>query len=329
MDISVVVPTFNRREVVRRTVESLFAQNFPAGRYEVIVVVDGSEDGTTEALREMKAPCRFSIVEQANEGLAAARNSGARVATGDLLLFLDDDMKCAPELVEAHVEAHRNVSRTVGFGCIFLSPESPPSLAAECFNRELGAFYLRQKTQNGDTAEGLEHVFGNSSLPRQLLDEAGGFDASFRMREDLELWVRLAAMNIQPAYVKRAVAYQYYAKTGADLIRDSEAFAEADVMFARKHPDAQVHGPLRLLERTPRWKRPLRRIAAVSPAVADLLLAPLCGLGEAFFSVPVLRKMGVRALQMRRRIHWYHRVLALGRPEMRKRSGAEPASPAE
>ena len=317
MDISVVVPTFNRREVVRRTVESLFAQNFPAEQYEVIVVVDGSVDGTTEALRAMKAPCRFNIVEQPNGGLAAARNSGAREAKGDLLLFLDDDMLSVPELVEAHVAVHRNGPRAVGFGCIFLSPESPPSLAAECFNRELGAFHLRQKTRDGDAAEDLEHVFGNSSLPRQLLDEAGGFDASFRMREDLELWVRLAAMGIRPVYVKRAIAYQYYAKTGADLIRDSEAFAVADVMLARKHPDVQVHGSLRLLERTPRWKRPLRRIAAVSPAAADLLLAPLCGLGELLFSVPVLRKMGVRALQMRRRIHWYHRVLALGGPEFR------------
>ncbi|MGH9590933.1 MAG: glycosyltransferase family 2 protein [Terracidiphilus sp.] len=316
MDISVVVPTFNRRELVKRAVESLFAQTFPAGQYEVIVVVDGSEDGTADALREMKAPCRFTVVEQPNGGLAAARNSGARVAEGDLLLFLDDDMLCVPELVEAHVEAHRNAARTVGFGCILLSPESPPSLAAECFNRELGAFYLRQKASDADAVEDLEHVFGNSSLSRELLKEAGGFDASFRMREDLELWVRLTAMKVRPTYVEHAMAYQYYAKTGADLIRDSEAFAVADVMFARKHPEARHHGQLRLLERTPRWKRPLRRIAAVSPAAADLLLAPLCGLGEAFINVPPLRGLGVRALQMRRRIHWFHRVLALGMPEV-------------
>lgn len=316
MEISVVVPTFNRREMVKRTVESLFAQKFSASQFEIIVVVDGSVDGTADALRAMKAPCRFSILEQENGGLAAARNSGARVAEGDLLLFLDDDMLCVPELVEAHAEAHRDAAWTVGFGCIFLSPESPPSLAAECFNRELGAFYLRQKAQEADAVEDLEHVFGNSSLPRELLREAGGFDEGFRMREDLELWVRLAGMGVRSSYVERAVAYQYYAKSGADLIRDSEAFAVADVMFARKHPEARHLGQLRLLERTPRWKRPLRRMAAVSPAAADLLLAPMCGLGEAFFKVPVLRNMGVRALQLRRRIHWLHKVLALGMPEM-------------
>lgn len=316
MDISVIVPTFNRRAMVKRTVQSLFAQDFASDRYEIVVVVDGSEDGTAEDLRALKAPCRFSIVEQANGGLAAARNSGAHVARGDLLLFLDDDMLCVPELVAAHAEAHRSTPRAVGFGCIFLSPESPPSLAAECFNRELGAFYLRQRAQQADAAEDLEHVFGNSSLPRRLLEQAGGFDASFRMREDLELWVRLEAMGVRSTYVERAVAYQYYCKSGADLIRDSEAFAVADVMFARKHPEARRHGHLRLLERTPRWKRPLRRIAAACPAAADLVLAPVCRLGEAFFNVPMLRNLGVRALQLQRRIHWFHKVQALRMPQI-------------
>lgn len=318
MDISVVVPTYNRREMVKRTIESLFGQNFPPTDYEIVAVVDGSEDGTAAALRELRAPCRFSIVEQPNGGLAAARNTGASVAQGDLLLFLDDDMLCVPELVAAHVHAHVHSPRTVGFGCIFLSPESPPSLAAECFNRELGAFYLRQKIKQASVELELEHVFGNSSLPRELLREAGGFDASFRMREDLELWVRLAGMGAHAAYVEDAVAYQYYAKTNADLIGDAEAFAVADVMFARKHPEVRHYGQLEMLERTPRWKRPLRRIAAVSPATVDLMLAPLCGLGEMFFSVPMLRNLGVRALQMRRRAHWFHKVLAMGIPKMNR-----------
>lgn len=311
MDISVVVPTYNRREMVRRTVESLFKQNFPPDRYEIVVVVDGSEDGTAEALRALRAPCRFRIVEQANSGLAAARNAGARAATGDLILFLDDDMLCAPELVAAHRTAHVNSPRTVGFGSIFLSPDSPPGLAAECFNRELGSFYLRHRSQQLKEEEGPEHIFGNSSLPRELLEQAGGFDANFRMREDLELWVRLAGMGVRGAFVERAVAHQYYAKTHADLIRDAEAFAVADVLFARKHPEARHVGQMRLLEEGSRWKHVLRRLAAASPIAVDLALAPVCGIGEVFFKVPSLRHMGVRALQIRRRIHWLNKVKAL------------------
>ena len=316
MVISVVVPTFNRREVVKRTVESLFAQDFPSADYEIIVVVDGSWDGTADALRALKAPCRFQIVEQANKGLAGARNSGARAAGAELLLFLDDDMLCKPGLVAAHAAAHSESLRTVGFGAIFLSPDSPPSLAAECFKRELGAFYLRHKEDAGDEHRDLEYIFGNSSISRDLLMEAGGFDESFKMREDLELWVRLAGMGVRPRYVPGAVAFQYYAKTSADLIRDAEAFAIADVMFARRHPDVRDYGQLRLLDQAPGWKRALRRVAAVSPALTDLALTPLCGLGEAFFTVPRMRNLGVRALQMRRRIHWLHKALALGIPKV-------------
>lgn len=312
MDISVVVPTFNRRETVKRTIASLFAQDFPSDRYEIIAVVDGSTDGTAEALRQLNAPCRFKVVEQENRGLAGARNTGARNAESPLLLFLDDDMLCDPGLVAAHFEAHKERPRSIGFGCILLSPESPPSLAAECFNRELGAFYLRKQASPADQDLTIQCVFGNSSLPRELLAEAGGFDESFRMREDLELGHRLFKMGAQSSYVERAVAYQYYAKTSADLIRDSEEFAVADVMFARKHPEERSRGQLCLLSKAPRWKRTLRRIAAVSPVATDLALAPVCSLGQAFIHIPVLRHMGVRALQIRRRVHWLHKVSSLG-----------------
>src|SRR6185437_1497040 len=247
MVISVVVPTFNRREIVKRTVESLFAQDFPRADYEIVVVVDGSQDGTAAALRALKPPCRFQIVEQANKGLAGARNTGARAAGGDLLLFLDDDMLCEPGLVAAHVAAHSDAPRTVGFGAIFLSPDSPPSLAAECFKRELGAFYVRHKEDAGDEHRDLEYIFGNSSISRELLMEAGGFEESFRMREDLELWVRLAGMGVRPRYVPGAVALQYCAKTSDDMIRGVEAFDIADVMFARRHADVRDYGQLRLL----------------------------------------------------------------------------------
>lgn len=313
MDISVVVPTFNRRSLVKRTIASLFAQSYPAAKYEVIAVVDGSTDGTAEALRELSGPCRMQVIEQQNRGLAGARNTGARAAESDLLLFLDDDMFCVPELIEAHVEAQGKGARTIGFGGIFLSPESPPSLAAECFNRELGAFYLQKKLQQpADPDIEIQCVFGNSSIPRSLLIEAGGFDERFRMREDLELGHRLFALNAQTRYVERAVAYQFYTKTSADLIRDSEAFAVADVFFARKHPEDRSRGQLAQLSRAPRWKRVLRRMAAISPTAADIILAPVCGIGQAFFHIPMLRNVGVRALQMRRRIHWLHKVLELG-----------------
>jgi hypothetical protein len=127
------------------------------------------------------------------------------------------------------------------------------------------------------------------------------------------LGVRLFRQGARSVYVERAVAYQYYAKTHADLIRDAEAFAIADVRFGQEHPDAWTTGHLSSLGRAPRWKLTLRRIAAMSPEATDLVLSPACGLGELLFDVPFFCNLGVRALQIRRRIHWLHKAMALGR----------------
>ncbi len=205
---SIIVPTFNRRDLLRRAVSTLLRQDFPAAEYEIIVVLDGSTDGTAEALRLLKPACRFQIIEQENRGLAGARNTGYRAAKTDLLLFLDDDMLCDPKLLAAHVAAHKEPGRTVAFGALFLSADTPPSLAAECFRREIGAFHLERKRSLGAEWQITHCVFSNASLSRALLEHVGGFDETFRMREDLELGTRLLDLGVRPRYVSNAVMYQ-------------------------------------------------------------------------------------------------------------------------
>lgn len=312
MEISVVVPTFNRKNTVRRCLETLFAQSLDASRFEIIVVVDGSTDGTAEALNALRPSCRFRVVEQENRGLAGARNSGYCAAETGLVLFLDDDMLCDQNLLARHLQAHHGVERSIAFGALFLSDDSPPGLAAECFHREIGAFHLGQKRNLGLTWQLTDCVFSNASLSRDLLAEVGGFDEGFRMREDLELAVRLLGMGIPSQYLADAIAYQYYDKCAADLIRDAEAFALADAKFARKHPGVRIAGQVTWLKTEAGWRQKLRRMAALYPPVADWMLAPLCNAAELFIHVPAIRDAGVRALQMRRRIHWLHKLIELG-----------------
>lgn len=312
MDISVVIPTYNRRRIVQRNLEKLFAQDYPPARFEIIVVDDGSSDGTAEALRQLPSPCRLRVLQQPNRGPSAARNAGYRAAESGLVLFLDDDMLCEPGLLAAHVAAHQGPGCKVAFGAIFLSPDSPRTLAAECFHREIGAFYLEQRRNPALQWQITDSVFLNTSLPRALLEQVGGFDESFRMREDLELGLRLFALDVQPVYLSNAVAWQYYDKTAADLVRDARRFAVGDVSLARKHPDALIVGQLNWLARQPRRRQQVHAIAARVPFLADLALTPLCWLGAIFFHQQALRNLGVRALQLRRRAHWYRRVLHLG-----------------
>ncbi len=308
MQVSVVVPTFNRRAIVLRTIETLFRQNFAPADYEILVVVDGSTDGTAEALRALQPPCRFRVIEQENRGLAGARNTGFRAAGHELIVFLDDDMLCDPLLVREHCAAHRVHEKAIGFGPVFLSVDSPPSLAAECFRREVGAFYLKHRHNPELPWPRTAAIFGNTSLPRSLLVEAGGFDERFRMREDAELGARLFDAGAEARYIPTAVAHQVYRKTTADLIRDAESFGVADRLLVRERPELSWQT---FLDTTTDvlWKRLLRRTAAACPPAADALLAPFCLLGETFPQLGTVRSMGVRALQIRRAIHWYRKMM--------------------
>lgn len=174
-----------------RSLRTLFDQTYVAFKIEVVVVVDGATDGTANALRQLAPACSYRVIEQENRGLAGARNTGYRAASADLVLFLDDDMLCDPGMVAEHVRAHEGENRVVVFGALFLSADSPKSLAAECFNDEIGAFHLVHQRSASVAWSETDCVFSNTSLRRALLDEVGGFDERFRMREDLELGLRL------------------------------------------------------------------------------------------------------------------------------------------
>ena len=91
--ISIVIPTANRPHSVVRTVRSVLQQDLPASEFELIVVVDGPDDGTAAALRSGDAGGRLRVIQLSeNRGPSAARNAGWRAADGDLIIFVDDDM---------------------------------------------------------------------------------------------------------------------------------------------------------------------------------------------------------------------------------------------
>src|SRR5436305_13294617 len=106
-ELSVIVPTHNRRELLRLCLASLERQTAPPEAFEVVVAVDGSTDGTAEMLAELSPPFRLSVVTQPQAGQSAAVNAGAALAAGRILLFMDDDEEASPTHVRAHLTAHR------------------------------------------------------------------------------------------------------------------------------------------------------------------------------------------------------------------------------
>src|SRR5437879_1321693 len=97
--ISVVIATFNRKQLLARTLPTLFNQDLPPEDYEVVVVDDGSTDGTAQLLHSFNPGCKLNILDQPNCGQAIACNKGFLAATGELVLLLDDDIVCPPNLL--------------------------------------------------------------------------------------------------------------------------------------------------------------------------------------------------------------------------------------
>lgn len=93
--LSVIIPTYNRKESLLTTLDSLCQQTWPARKFEVVVVDDGGSDGTGQ-VAQATFPFRLVYLSQTNQGSAAARNHGALQSSGDILVFIDDDVTLHP-----------------------------------------------------------------------------------------------------------------------------------------------------------------------------------------------------------------------------------------
>jgi len=282
-----------------------------------VVVIDGADDGTAAALRSLDAGSRLRVVDlEKNQGPAAARNAGWRAATGPLVIFLDDDMICTPELVGAHVAFHAEVAdrcKVVGMGGVYALPEQRPGLAAETFLEGLGAVYEQHRSHPNEPWPTDVWSFANTSLARVILERAGGFDERFRKREDAELGVRLLKMGVQQRFVTGAVAYQSSEKDVQQLIHDAEVSGDCDFLFMQMHPGCIPHDFITHLREEGLWKRRARQLLSTNLWFADLLLAPLCAMGEWRRMPGTLRRIGVRSLLFLCGLHWYHRFTGRSR----------------
>jgi glycosyltransferase involved in cell wall biosynthesis len=117
MFVSVVIPTYNRRDSLQAVLHSLARQTYPRDKYEVIVVDDGSMDDTPSIANE-EYPFSFRYVRQPNRGDAIARNLGAQESKADLLIFLDDDITVVPDFVASMIREHQGHERLIVVGTL-------------------------------------------------------------------------------------------------------------------------------------------------------------------------------------------------------------------
>jgi glycosyltransferase involved in cell wall biosynthesis len=197
--VSVIIPTHNRAESVKRAVESVFAQTFTD--FEIVVVDDGSTDDTRDTLTGY--PSRLRYVWQQNQGPAAARNHGMRLARGEYVGFLDSDDVHYPEHLEAHLE---KFAEAPDAGLVYAGSEIVDH------DGTLIKEFRPDPTHRGDVLEHL--VLHNFIIPstvlmtRSCMEFAGGMNTQLWFAEDWYYWMRIAS-RYQIEYVDRVlVRYQ-------------------------------------------------------------------------------------------------------------------------
>jgi GT2 family glycosyltransferase len=252
---SVVIPTYQRQQTVVRSVAALADQTCPD--FEVVVAVDGSSDGTAEALRGLKTSFPLRVLEQPNRGRAAAVNAGAAAAGGELILFLDDDMRADPRLLEEHERSHREGADVV-MGDLPLDPGSPPNLLS------WGVGWWARNRCERLAAPGAEIgiadlLTGQLSISRAAYEAVGGFDESFTRDglfggEDLDLGYRLLKAGYEIVFNPRAISYQHYDVDPLDYIERARETGRSDWELVAKHPElsARLQGTPRLTTRRSR-----------------------------------------------------------------------------
>jgi glycosyltransferase involved in cell wall biosynthesis len=245
-EVSVVVPTYQRAELLRDCIESFDAQ-IDAPEFEVVVVDDGSSDDTPRVLAELAADrpwLRFSS-QSTNRGPAAARNRALAEATGALALFVDDDIAATPALLRTHVDLHAAADddRLAILGRV----DWHPSLDVTPFMKWLDTSGL-QFAYDTWLCEGPVEIPGaafytaNLSMPRALVVDAGGFDERFPFPayEDLELAARLTARGLHLDYRPTALAYHRRAIDLATFAKRMDFVGESAELMRTVSPDFEI-----------------------------------------------------------------------------------------
>ncbi len=240
--LSIVIPTYNRLPILEKCLRALEAQelsqeNYIKG-YEVVLVDDGSTDGTLNWLALHKDEfTHLRCFEQDHAGPAAARNLGVEKAQGDTIIFIDSDLVVLSNFLQAHTNALLQGREKLGsdrfftYGavintCNFTNPTAEPYKITD-FS---AAFFAT----------------GNVAIPKHWLEKAGLFDTGFQLYgwEDLELGVRLKKLGLQLIKCPEAVGYHWHPAFSLQqipkLIDQEIQRGRMGVLFYQKHPTWEV-----------------------------------------------------------------------------------------
>ncbi len=182
MKISVIIPVYNRAQMVKRAIDSVLAQTDPA--HEIIVVDDGSTDATPMVLKDYQH--RIHIVRQTNKGVSAARNAGIHKATGDWLAFLDSDDEWLPEKLSLAKDFLNHHPEYLIFQSEEIWIRRGKRVNPKKKHQKYGGWIFKQSLPLCIVSPSAVVIH------RSVFEHVGLFDESFPVCEDYDLWLRVA-----------------------------------------------------------------------------------------------------------------------------------------
>jgi len=229
MRATIQLCTYNRAALLERVLDACLEQTVGDREYEIVLVDDGSADSTSSVIERWRgrARCRFTVVSQLNAGLAKARNAGIARATGERIIFIDDDVLPLPNFVEEHLRAAaRHPAAIVRGGAIeveSLDDLPPPIWSIKNYS---GNYFWTT----------------NVSAPLQTIRAIGGFDESFSEYgwEDIDVGLRLRERGVRAVFHPEALVYHYKPRPSTEavekMLRQSRAQARTAARLVTLHP---------------------------------------------------------------------------------------------
>lgn len=238
-EISVVISTYNRREILCKCLNALNRQSVEPYRYEIILVNDGSTDDTEQSINEIRGLLKFSFryIRQNNKGPAAARNVGINNAKGEIILFLGDDIIAERDLLAQHLKSHNqyleNHIAILGYATWVKDLKITPFMY---WLEHGGAQWRFNEFEHGSRIEWKYFYTCNLSLKKAFLLENGLFDEDFPYAayEDSELGYRLTQKGMIIMYNRNAIGYHDHKSSLKDACKKSYYSGISQYIFANK-----------------------------------------------------------------------------------------------
>ena len=236
LTLSVVMPTYDEPERLEAALKSLSQQDYPHEAIQIIVVDDASPHLDSERLHAAVAPLQLQLLRnEQNQGRARTRNTALRVASGEVVVFLDSDMIVDTNFLRAHAQRHQTHAEAVFVGNVRFASEIP--------NTSLTRYIEGRGVHRVDEDKPIPFncfVTGNSSVRRSTLLRVGFFDEDLTAYggEDLELGYRLHLAGIPLYYAPEALSYHDHLRSLEPLCRLMQTYGNKSIpILLNKHPE--------------------------------------------------------------------------------------------